>query len=46
LLAMPFGEDTSITQNSAGMITGRFNMTALRSKLVISEEFQLHLGPR
>ncbi|WP_281857912.1 primase-helicase family protein [Litoreibacter halocynthiae] len=46
LLALLFGEDNSVTQNNVDMLTSRFNMTALRSKLVISEELQLRPGSR
>jgi hypothetical protein len=46
LLAKLFGEENSVTQNNIDMITSRFNMTALRSKLVISEELQLRPGSK
>ncbi len=44
LVAKLFGESNSVTQNNVDMLTGRFNMTVLRSKLVISEELQLKSG--
>ena len=36
-----FGLENSVTQNNVDQLTSRFNMTALQSKLVISEELQL-----
>lgn len=44
LLARLFGEANSITQNNIDKLTGRFNMSILRSKLVICEEVQLRAG--
>lgn len=44
LLMRLFGEANSITQNNVDKLTGRFNMTLLRSKLVICEEVNLRPG--
>jgi hypothetical protein len=44
LLARLFGEANSITQNNVDKLTGRFNMTLLKSKLVICEEVNLRPG--
>jgi hypothetical protein len=44
LMARLFGEENSITQNNVDKLTGRFNMTLLRSKLVICEEVNLRPG--
>ncbi|MFY0692611.1 MAG: hypothetical protein JXR14_11895 [Paracoccaceae bacterium] len=41
LVSKLFGEENSATQNNLTKLTGRFNMTMLRSKLVISEELKL-----
>lgn len=41
LASVLFGLDNSVTQNNVDQLTSRFNMTALHSKLVISEELQL-----
>ena len=41
LVTKLFGEANSVTQNNVDKLTSRFNMTALQSKLVISEELQL-----
>jgi hypothetical protein len=46
LAAKLFGEENSATQNNIDMLTGRFNMTVLRSKLVVSEELQVKPGSR
>jgi len=39
-----FGEANSITQNNVDKLTGRFNMTLLKSKLVLCEEVNLRPG--
>lgn len=44
LLIRLFGEANAITQNNVDKLTGRFNMTLLRSKLVICEEVNLRPG--
>jgi hypothetical protein len=44
LMARLFGEENSITQNNVDKLTGRFNMTLLKSKLVICEEVNLRPG--
>lgn len=44
LMARLFGEKNSITQNNVDKLTGRFNMTLLKSKLVICEEVNLRPG--
>ena len=44
LMARLFGEVNSITQNNVDKLTGRFNMTLLKSKLVICEEVNLRPG--
>lgn len=44
LVAKLFGEENSVTQNSVDKLTSRFNMTALQSKLVISEELRIKPG--
>lgn len=44
LLMRLFGEANSIVQNNVDKLTGRFNMTVLRSKLVICEEVNLKMG--
>ncbi|MCF1711163.1 DUF5906 domain-containing protein [Tabrizicola sp. J26] len=36
-----FGPENSVTQNNIDQLVSRFNMTALQSKLVISEELKL-----
>jgi hypothetical protein len=41
LVSVLFGQENSVTQNNVDQLTSRFNMTALHSKLVISEELQL-----
>ena len=43
LLMRLFGEANSVTQNNIDKLTSRFNMTLLRSKLVVCEE--VHLKP-
>jgi hypothetical protein len=44
LLIRLFGEANAITQNNVDKLTGRFNMTLLRSKLVVCEEVNLRPG--
>jgi hypothetical protein len=44
LLIRLFGEANAITQNNIDKLTGRFNMTLLRSKLVVCEEVNLRPG--
>lgn len=44
LLIRLFGEANAITQNNVDKLTGRFNMTLLRSKLIICEEVNLKAG--
>lgn len=44
LLIRLFGEANAVTQNNIDKLTGRFNMTLLRSKLVICEEVNLKPG--
>lgn len=44
LLMRLYGEANTITQNNVDKLTGRFNMTLLRSKLVICEEVNLRPG--
>lgn len=44
LLMRLFGEANAITQNNVDKLTGRFNMTLLKSKLVICEEVNLRPG--
>lgn len=44
LVVKLFGEGNSITQNNVDKLTGRFNMTLLRSKLVVCEGVNLKLG--
>lgn len=44
LLIRLFGEANAITQNNVDKLTGRFNMTVLRSKLVVCEEVNLKIG--
>lgn len=46
LLAKLFGEANSATQNNVDTLTGRFNMTLLQSKLVVSEELQITPGSK
>lgn len=41
LIAALMGKENSVTQNNVKKLAARFNMTALQSKLVISEELQL-----
>lgn len=43
LLIRLFGEGNSVTQNNIDKLTSRFNMTLLRSKLIVCEE--VHLKP-
>ncbi len=44
LLTRLFGEANSITQNNVDKLTGRFNLTVLRRKLIICEEVNLRPG--
>jgi hypothetical protein len=44
LLIRLFGEANSVTQNNIDKLTSRFNMTLLRSKLVVCEEVNLKPG--
>jgi Family of unknown function (DUF5906) len=44
LLIRLFGEANAVTQNNIDKLTGRFNMTLLRSKLVVCEEVNLKPG--
>jgi Family of unknown function (DUF5906) len=44
LLIKLFGEANAVTQNNIDKLTGRFNMTLLRSKLVVCEEVNLKPG--
>ena len=44
LLIRLFGEANAITQNNIDKLTGRFNLTLLRSKLVVCEEVNLRPG--
>lgn len=44
LLIRLFGEANATTQNNIDKLTGRFNMTLLRSKLVVCEEVNLRPG--
>ncbi|MCU0900831.1 MAG: DUF5906 domain-containing protein [Cypionkella sp.] len=44
LLIRLFGEANAVTQNNIDKLTGRFNMTLLRSKLVVCEEVNLRPG--
>lgn len=46
LLSKLFGDQNSVTQNNVDTLTGRFNMTLLQSKLVISEELQIKPGSK
>lgn len=41
IVAALFGAENSVTQNNIDQLVSRFNMTALQSKLVISEELKL-----
>jgi hypothetical protein len=44
LLIRLFGEANAISQNNVDKLTGRFNMTLLRSKLIVCEEVNLRAG--
>jgi hypothetical protein len=44
LLIRLFGEANAISQNNVDKLTGRFNMTLLRSKFIICEEVNLRAG--
>jgi hypothetical protein len=41
IVARLFGDGNTVVQNNVDKLTSKFNMTALQSKLVISEELQL-----
>lgn len=44
LLIRLFGEANAISQNNVDKLTGRFNLTLLRSKLIVCEEVNLRAG--